>query len=93
MLRLPHRFNPNRVPNLSPKAWLITAIALLALVAAEFFVHHHSHFGWDNFFGFYALYGFIASAGLVIGGNLLGKLLKRTENYYDDRQAGAPDAE
>ena len=86
MKGLLHKLNPNRVPNLSPLAWLVTGVALLVLILLEFSVHHHAHFGWDDFFGFYAVYGFIASAGLVILGNLLAKFLKRPEDYYADDQ-------
>ena len=82
MKSLLRKLNPNRVPNLSPLAWIITGVALCALLAAEFFVHHHSHFGFEDSFGFYAWYGFAASAGLVVLGNLLSKILKRSEDYY-----------
>jgi uncharacterized membrane protein YjjB (DUF3815 family) len=76
------RLNPNRVANLSPSAWLIMGLGLAGLIVAEFFVHHHGHFGVDDSFGFFAWYGFAASAGLVILGNLLSKVLKRPESYY-----------
>lgn len=78
------RFNPNRVPNLSPVAWGITLLALAGLLIAEFFVHHHSYFGFEDHYGFYAWYGFAASAGLVIAGKLLSTVLKRPEDYYKD---------
>lgn len=81
-------FNPNRVPNLSRHAWRILLVALALLLLADLFVHHHEHFGVEDRFGFYAFYGFIASAGLVIVGNLLGKLIKRPQDYYQHPAEG-----
>lgn len=78
------RFNPNSVPNLSMGAWRILAAVLAMLVMAEFFIHHHAYFGIEDKPGFYILWGFIASAGLVVLGVLLGKLLKRPEGYYQN---------
>ena len=80
------RFNPNSVTNLSMNAWRILAALLAVLIACEFFVHHHEYFGFDDTPGFYVLWGFIGSAGLVVLGNLLGKVLKRPENYYNDSE-------
>lgn len=77
------KLNPNSVPNLSPLAWMLLLACLAVLLVMDFFIHHHVHFGWEDIFGFYSLYGFVASAGLIVLGNLLGKLVKRAEHYYD----------
>lgn len=77
------KLNPNTVPNLSPLAWTLLLISLAVLLVAGYFVHFHVYFGWEDLFGFYAIYGFIASAGLVILGNILGKIVKRPETYYE----------
>jgi hypothetical protein len=59
-----------------------TALALLLL--AEFFVHKHPHFPWEGYFGFYAVYGFVACVLLVLAAKyILRPLVKRRENYYD----------
>lgn len=58
--------------------------ALALLLAAEFFVHKHPHFPWEGYFGFYAVYGFVACVLLVLAAKyILRPLVKRRENYYD----------
>jgi hypothetical protein len=43
-----------------------------------------AHFAIEHLFGFYAVYGFVACAALIVGAKLLGFLIKRDERYYDD---------
>ena len=58
--------------------------ALFLLLALEPFVHKHPYFGWENWFGFYAIYGFAACALLVLAAKyILRPLVKREEDYYD----------
>ncbi len=59
-------------------------ILLVILVILDIFVEKHPHYGWENLFGAYALYGFFSCVIIVIVSKLLGKLwLQRPENYYD----------
>lgn len=53
-------------------------------VVAEFFVHRHPHFGIDGIFGFYALLGFIGCTAMILFAKMLGKWVKRSEDYYGD---------
>ncbi|HDI79349.1 MAG TPA: hypothetical protein ENF54_06905 [Desulfobacteraceae bacterium] len=39
--------------------------------------------GFDSFFGFYAIMGFISCALLILISKLLGIILKVDEDYYD----------
>ena len=60
-------------------------IAVLALtVAAQFFLEVHPHFGVEGLFAWYALYGFLACAALILVAKALGLFLKRRDDYYDD---------
>jgi hypothetical protein len=43
-----------------------------------------AHFEIEHLFGFYALYGFLACAALILIAKALGRLVKRDERYYDD---------
>lgn len=76
-------------PENRPKLWgVLIAILALALLP-ELFVHHHAHFpqlgfGLDTRIGFYAWYGFITCAGMVVAAKVLGIFLKRPDDYYDD---------
>lgn len=58
-------------------------IALCAVLIADLFIHKHSEFGVDGFFGFYAVYGFISYVFLIFTAKLLRKIVMRRENYYD----------
>jgi hypothetical protein len=58
-------------------------VALVLVVAAEFFVHMHPEFGVDGFTGFYAVYGFISYVVLIFVAKGLRKLVMRREDYYD----------
>jgi hypothetical protein len=43
-----------------------------------------AHFEIEQLFGFYAVYGFVACAVLILVAKALGLLIKRDERYYDD---------
>ncbi len=72
-----------------PKLWMIQAAILVLAVLPEFFIHHHEHFPdqgitVDASFGFFAWYGFLTCAAMVVGAKILGIFLKRKDTYYDD---------
>ena len=57
---------------------------LILLLALEPFVHKHSYFAWEKWFGFYAVYGFVACVLLVLAAKyILRPFIKREEDYYD----------
>ena len=62
---------------------LLYAVCALTLVP-DFFVHRHPHFAYDNYFGFFALLGFVACALLILIAKGIGFFLKKNEDYYDD---------
>ena len=62
-----------------------------ALFAADFFYHKHTVFGIEKIPGFYALYGFIMCAALVISAKALRKFLMRSEDYYAPRDTQSED--
>ena len=56
----------------------------LLLLSADLLVHRHEEFAWAGWFGFYAAYGFFACVALVIAAKeVLRRLVKRPEDYYD----------
>jgi len=58
--------------------------SLILLLAIEPFVTKHPYFPWEESFGFYAIYGFVACVLLVlIAKYILRPLIKREEDYYD----------
>jgi uncharacterized membrane protein len=59
-------------------------VSLVLLLALEPFVHKHSYFAWEKWFGFFAIYGFVACVLLVLAAKyILRPLVKRDEDYYD----------
>jgi membrane protein YdbS with pleckstrin-like domain len=58
--------------------------SLVLLIALDAVIHKHSYFPWEDWFGFYAVYGFVACVLLVlIAKYLLRPLVKRKEDYYE----------
>jgi hypothetical protein len=61
-------------------------LAVLALtVLAQFAIESHPHFAVERLFAWNALYGFLACAALILLAKALGLLLKRRDDYYDDK--------
>ncbi len=85
----------DRRPHDEPRRWLdepgnvtrifYTLVAVLAgWTVADLFYDKHGHFGFENWFGFHALYGFVGSVFLVLAAKGLRRILMRDEEYYDD---------
>lgn len=71
------------------KLWMFQFGILILALLPELFMHHHAHFEKqgihiDASFGFYAWYGFLTCAAMVVGAKLLGVFLKRKDDYYDE---------
>ena len=65
-----------------------TALRILYAICAGLFLidlvyHRHVLHGWEELFGFYAVYGFVACVILVLVAKEMRKLLMRKEDYYD----------
>ena len=55
-----------------------------ATLGIDLFYHKHAIFPWEEYFGFYAVYGFVACVILVIISKfILRPLVMRKEDYYD----------
>jgi len=68
------------------KRLLIIFFALTgAVLAIDLVYHKHAIFPWEGYFGFYAVYGFVACVVLVLVAKyILRPLVMRKETYYDD---------
>ena len=67
--------------------WRGFLLVLVLTVVAEFFIPLHPSFAIEHHFGFAAAFGFIACALMIVGAKLLGKLLKRADDYYVKQDA------
>ena len=70
-------------PQAIRRLWIGFSIVLVLTVLPDFFVAQYENFTIDGTFGFYAWYGFLACAAMVVSAKFLGKLLKRPDDYYD----------
>ncbi len=53
------------------------------LLAVDFVHHRHVVHDWENLWGFYAVYGFVACVALVEIAKLMRALLMRAPDYYE----------
>jgi hypothetical protein len=59
---------------------VLLAVDLLVYVGVY---HKHSHFSFEDWPGFYGVYGFVACVALVLVAKQLRKLVMRGEDYYE----------
>lgn len=69
------------------KLWWIFAVVLAFTVLAQLVFPIKGYFGVDGWFGFGAAYGFLACLAMVLLAKGLGVILKRDQDYYDERPA------
>lgn len=65
------------------KLWIGGCVVLGLTVVAQVLIPIKGYFGVDDWFGFGAVYGFIACLLMVVFAKLLGFVLKRSEDFYD----------
>lgn len=70
------------------RALVMLAVAAAALVAADFAVHHHVHFGWEGVPGGYGVFGLVAALVLTAVAATVGRALRRDEAEEGDRGHG-----
>jgi len=63
--------------------WIGFGVLLLLSLLPDCFIHHHAHFGFEDYFGFYAGYGFGVGIALVVIAKVMGIFLRRKDTYYD----------
>jgi hypothetical protein len=65
--------------------WGIGVLAMVTLL--DLVIVAHPYFGIDGFFGFYAWYGLLTCAAMIVVAKALGVFLKRPDTYYgEDRE-------
>ncbi len=64
--------------------WIFLYVICGLTLLPELFIDRHPHFGFDSFFGFYAVLGFVSCAVLILLAKFGGLFLKRKENYYEE---------
>jgi hypothetical protein len=67
------------------RLWIVFGAVLAATVLAELLFPYEPHFQVERLFAFYALYGFLACAAMILAAKALGVLLKRPDTHYEER--------
>ena len=65
------------------KILCVLAAACAGLMIADLFYHKHVVYDFENWFGFYGLFGFFLPVVLVLLALAFRKILMRREDYYD----------
>lgn len=65
--------------------WWVFAAVLALSVAAQWIFKVKGYFGADGWFGFGAVYGFLACLAMVLVAKVLGWWLKRPADYYREQ--------
>ncbi len=68
--------------NVDKVVYGLYALCLLLFVI-DFIPYKHVHYEFEDWVGFYALYGLVCCVGLVLAAKGLRVLVKRDEDYYD----------
>jgi hypothetical protein len=68
-------------------AFRVLAVVCAGLLVADLFYEKHSHYAWENRFGFYAFYGFLGCVFLVLTAREMRRIVRRDEDYYDGDDA------
>ena len=64
--------------------WRVFIFILALTVLAQLVIKVKGYFGVDDWFGFAAAFGFLSCVAMVLLAKVLGFVLKRDENYYND---------
>ena len=65
--------------------WRVFLGVLVLIVAIGALLPLHPYFDIESVFGFYAWFGFIACAVMIVVAKGLARLLKRPDTYYRER--------
>jgi hypothetical protein len=65
------------------KLYLGMWVVGIVLLVVDLVVHRHEDVWFAGWFGFYAVYGFLACVALVLTAKALRRVLMRDEDYYE----------
>ncbi|NCP65530.1 MAG: hypothetical protein GW763_04670 [Paraglaciecola sp.] len=77
-------------PSTIRKLWIGFSVLLTLLVLAQTVIYIKGYFGFDAMFGFAAIYGFSSCLLMVLLAKVLGLVLKRPQDYYQDASQEDP---
>ena len=60
------------------------AVICALLVASDFVIEKHGHYGFETWVGFQGFYGFVTCVALVLAAKKIRRIVMRDRDYYDD---------
>ncbi len=73
----------------SRRGWLFAGLSGAVAVLLPYLFHVEHHFAWDSIPAFYALYGGLGCALIVIFSKALGaSILQKSEDWYGEGDEG-----
>ena len=86
----PHisRSGEDHLPNAVPEPWSTRILILFAVLCVisfvfDFIIERETHHPWEEIPAFYAVFGFLGVAGLILLSKELRRIVARSEDYYD----------
>ena len=70
-------------PGSIKKLFVSLVVLSVLLILADLVDHKHAHYAIEEWFGFYAIFGFIAYSFIVGAGWIWRRVVMRKEDYYD----------
>ena len=74
----------NRLGEQNKLTWILGAVCVI-LIALNLTYSNKGHYSAENILGFYAVYGFIAFSFIIFAATALRALIKRPEDYYQNK--------
>lgn len=85
-----HEQAPAKGRSTADRVFYALVAVCIVLTVADFMVHKHTHFAFEEWPLFYALVGFVSYVSLVFTAKGLRKILMRPENYYGEAEVAVP---
>ena len=82
-MREKRRYFFDKPENTTKVLWTFHVLCA-ALLVIDVFYHRHTLRAWEELWGFYAFFGFVACVVLVLVAKQLRKLVMVDERYYGD---------
>jgi len=82
------RSGEDHLPNSVAEPWATRILVFFGVLCVisfllDFVIERETHHAWEEIPGFYAIFGFLGVAGLILLSKELRRIVARSEDYYD----------